>query len=331
MTDSAGPTLSVVIPTYGRDQILLNTIAALLPQSPDELLIVDQTEAHDAATESQLRAWDDAGTVRWIRLSPPSIPRAMNVGLRQARGEVVLFLDDDITPAAELVDAHREAHSRNNAEIVAVVGQVLQPGEEPTDAVARADGPYDPLATDFDFVFRGTQPSLVTNVMAGNLSVRRDAALAVGGFDEQFKGSAYRFETEFARRLVAAGYGIAFAPSASLRHLRAERGGTRQGGSHLTSASPRHGAGDYYFALRHGRGLARLRYLLRRPLREVRTKFHLRHPWYIPVKLVGELRALRQGWAAWREGPKLIEKATDAGRETQDRTKQIAAAMGIDR
>ena len=129
--------------------------------------------------------------------------------------------------------------------------------------------------------------------MAGNLSVRRDRALAIGGFDPDFVPPvSFRFETAFAKRLVAAGGRIRFEPAAEVRHLRATRGGTRIHGNHLASASPLHGVGDYVYALKHGRGLERLGYIARRPFREVRTRFHLRHPWFIPVKFVGELRAL---------------------------------------
>jgi hypothetical protein len=63
--------------------------------------------------------------------------------------------------------------------------------------------------------------------------------------------------------------------------------------------------GDCYYALRCGGGLQACWYLLRRPLREVRTRFHLRHPWWIPVKLVGELRALAQALSLHRLPPLL--------------------------
>jgi hypothetical protein len=52
--------------------------------------------------------------------------------------------------------------------------------------------------------------------------------------------------------------------------------------------------------------LPRAWYLLRRPLREVRTRFHLRHPWWIPVKLLGELRALVQALSLSRRPPLLL-------------------------
>jgi GT2 family glycosyltransferase len=120
--------------------------------------------------------------------------------------------------------------------------------------------------------------------MSGNMCLRREAALTLGGFDENFLPPvSYRFDSDFCKRLIRAGGKIRFEPSARIYHLRAARGGTRSVGCHLTSASPVHGVGDYYFAFRQGFNLATLGYVLRRPLREVRTRFHLRRPWWIPV------------------------------------------------
>ena len=113
----------------------------------------------------------------------------------------------------------------------------------------------------------------------------------MGGFDQNFQGAAYRFETEFARRIAKAGGKIRFLGTAGIDHLRVPSGGTRSRGNHLASASPRHGVGDHYYALLHAKSIEANWYCLRRMFREVRTKFHATHPWWIPVKLVGELRA----------------------------------------
>ena len=59
--------------------------------------------------------------------------------------------------------------------------------------------------------------------------------------------------------------------------------------------------GDYYFALREGRGLERLTYIASRLVRESISRFHLSHPWWIPVKLLGELRGLRMAFGLFRE------------------------------
>jgi GT2 family glycosyltransferase len=302
-----------VIVTYGRESVLTDTIESLLPQLADgELIVVDQTPVHEDATQALLGGWAKSGAIRWIRRDRPSITAAMNVGLVQAASSTVLFLDDDIVPCDDLVREHLGTLERH-PDAWAVVGRVFQPGEHEAHAEghgrtslparsSRSTG----LLADLDFPFWSDDAAWVSNVMAGNLSVRRDRAIAVGGFDENFVGSAYRFETEFARRIIKAGGKIRFAPSAWIDHLRAERGGTRSRGSHLTSASPIHGIGDYYFALRSGITPSSVAYILRRPFREVCTKFHLRHPWYIPVKLLGEFRALGAGIRAWLRPPKFV-------------------------
>ena len=286
--------VTAALPTCGREDILLNTVRRLLSQqpAPSEILVVDQTAQHEAQSERELAAWREKGTIRWIRLDRPSIPGAMNVALSEARSPIVLFIDDDIIPAPGLVAAHAAAYEGD--EIWAVTGQVLQPGEE-----ALAETPpwtETGLRASLDFSFRSPDRARIRSVMAGNLSVRRERALQIGGFDENFVGVAYRFETEFARRIWKAGGQVVYEPSANIRHLRAERGGTRRYGSHLCSLSPAHGVGDYYFALRQGASPASLAYMACRPFRETCSRFHLRHPWCIPMKWLGELTAM--AWAA---------------------------------
>ena len=65
--------LSIIIPTYGRDRVLCDTIAALLVvrDPAGELLVMDQTPTHDAETTEQLASWDQAGVIRWMRHQPP--------------------------------------------------------------------------------------------------------------------------------------------------------------------------------------------------------------------------------------------------------------------
>ena len=297
--------VTVAIPTFGREQILLDTIDMFLLQDPPaaEVLVLDHTIAHEQKTDDRLGEWGRSGRIRWLRLPEPSQPAALNVALRQSTQPYVLFLDDDIRIDQGFVRAHYEAF--DTEQIWAVAGQVLQPGEE-------EDGQYihspagGPLA-DCDFLFRSSKKVFVQNGMSGNLCVRRARALEIGGFDENFTPPvAYRFDNEFCKRLCRAGGKVVFEPRARIYHLRAQRGGTRANSNHLTSMSPEHGVGDYYFALQSARGWRRWRYALRRPLREVCTRFHLRHPWYLPVKLLGELRAFLWACLLVRQGPRLI-------------------------
>jgi len=287
--------ITIAIPTYNRGAILVETIERLLTLEPraTAILILDQTRAHPPAIEARLNAWDRDRAIRWLRLDAPSIPRAMNEALLAAETPLVLFLDDDIIPDAQLVDAHERAHE--DAALWAVAGQVLQPGEEPADLEQPDD--------DLEFHFRGSRGRLVTNVMAGNLSVRRERALQIGGFDENFTGAAYRFETDFAKRLAAAGGQIRFEPAASIRHLKLSSGGLRSYGDHRTVANPAHTAGDYYFALHHVPHFRR--YALRRIVKNVVTRYHATHPWTIPAKIVAEVRGLMLAKQLFRKGRQL--------------------------
>jgi GT2 family glycosyltransferase len=285
--------ITIVIPTYNRQKIIVETIERLLPLGAP-IVVVDQTPA---ASERL-----GALPARLIRLPEPSIPHAMNVGVDAAETDVVLFLDDDVIPSPQLIEAHTAAH--RDPDVWAVAGQILQPGEEP----ARVRQPAD----DLEFRFHADESRLVTNVMAGNLSVKRERFFDVGGFDENFVGAAYRFETDFALRIAAAGGKILFEPRASIRHLKLASGGLRSFGDHRTSASPMHSAGDYYFALHHRPPL--WRYALRRLRANVVTRFHLTHPWTIPSKLTGEIRGLLLARRLARGGRRLIGRnASPAG------------------
>ena len=298
--------LTVAVPTFCREQVLLDTIEMLLQQQPAaaEILILDQTVQHEPATVSQLQHWHEAGLISWIRDLEPSQPAALNYALKYAAHEFVLFLDDDIRIDAGFLAAHVAGFCSDSIWVVA--GQVLQPGEEADSGYSYHPSPLGGLS-DVGFPFNSARPAMIQNAMSGNMTVRRDRALQLGGFDETFAPPvSFRFDNEFSKRVCKAGGLIAFCPEARIYHLRASRGGTRSVGNHLTSASPVHGFGDYYFAFLHGRGIERWTYSGYRLYREVRTRFHLTHPWWIPVKLLGELRALWAGY--WMAAQKKRER-----------------------
>jgi GT2 family glycosyltransferase len=210
----------------------------------------------------------------------------MNAALVAATQPIVLFVDDDIVPEPDLLAGHLAGHLAHPDAIIA--GRVLQPwdeGREPSDAP-----------------FAGTRPQAVAEFMGGNFSLARDAAVLVGGFDENFVKVAYRFEAEFAHRWRASGRAIRYEPAACIHHLKADAGGTRSFGEHLSTWRPDHAVGAYYWGLR----TRAWREFALRPVRSVATKFHLRHPWRIPATLGAELGGMV--WAAklYLGGPRLL-------------------------
>jgi GT2 family glycosyltransferase len=293
--------ISVAIPTYGRDQVLVDTVQSLTSSGrpPAELMILDQTEHHDECTMRSLREWHSEGVIRWIRLPEPSIPGAMNQGLLDATHEIVLFLDDDIVPELGLLQAHVRAHERVHASLVA--GRVIQPWQE---------GANFPPGGEFHFA--SVSPGYINEFMAGNFSVRRDVACKLGGFDERFVRVAYHFEAEFAHRLRKAGHRIYYEPSACIHHLRVSAGGTRSFGEHLRSAKPNHAVGAYYFFLRTWSGWHSLLRFLGRPIRAVATRHHLRRPWWIPATLCAELAGMVWALALAVRGPQYLTSREDA-------------------
>ncbi len=295
--------LTIAIPTYRRGRILIETLERLLELDPPaaEIIVVDQTPEHPPEVARRLA--ELARSITLIRLPAPSIPHAMNVALERASTRHVLFVDDDVAPPPYLAAAHERVYADQT--VWAVVGQVLQPGEEPEhfeEATLRAG-----LIRDLAFRFNHDTACDVQNVIGCNLSVDRERALELGGFDENFSDVAYRFETEFAVRVVHAGGRVRFEPAASLRHLKIPTGGVRAWGDHRRSARPSHSIGDYYFARLHVGPF--WRYVAHRLRQNVGTRYHLTHPWFIPPKLVGEMRGLLMALRRARGGQRLRPRA----------------------
>jgi GT2 family glycosyltransferase len=287
--------ISIVMPTYRRNSVLIATIRHLLDLDPKpaEILVLDQTEKHQEAVESTLREWEVAGAIRLIRLAEPSIPRAMNRGLCEAGQDVVLFIDDDIVPESGLLQRHLRALERTGAALVA--GRVVQPWHEGKD-FSEHEG----------FHFASMQAGWIGEFMGGNFTVRREIALRLGGFDEQFVSVAYNFEAEFAYRLSRAGHRIFYEPAACVHHLRVSGGGTRAFGDHLRSFRPHHAVGAYYFILRTWSGWQSLVRFLARPLQAIATRHHLRRPWWMAATLVAELSGMAWALVLAAQGPRYL-------------------------
>jgi GT2 family glycosyltransferase len=287
--------LTIAVPTYCREQILLETVQHLisLNASGSEILVLDQSASHIPYVQSELSRLHAAGQIRLIKLNRPSIPKAMNCGLVEASHDIVLFVDDDIVPEADFIGAHLDAHTLGKGRIVA--GRVIQPWQEGRD-----------FSQDRSFHFASLQSREIGDFMGGNFSLDRHKAIALGGFDENFVSVGYRFEAEFAYRWRAAGYHIIFEPKACLHHLKVSTGGTRTFGNHLTTMRPDHSVGAYYFYLRTWSGSSTLKSIANRLFGAVATKYHLKHPWRVPPTLISEIRGLIWASRLARAGPRYI-------------------------
>jgi glycosyltransferase involved in cell wall biosynthesis len=215
--------LSVVIPTYNRAPVLERCLAALRAQALGpgedfEVIVVDDGSA-DATLEVVQRALaapPPGAPLRSLRQTNAGPAAARNRGLALARGDVVLFLGDDVIGDPGLVAAHLQAH-RQGGPRTAVLGPI-EPGYEGERTPFEAF--LDQSGLQFDFRLDGRDPEDLPFAMfyTANVSADRGALVEVGGFDERFRDAAWE-DVELSYRLSRTGVRIRFAPAARVLHL----------------------------------------------------------------------------------------------------------------
>ncbi|MEC4892801.1 MAG: hormogonium polysaccharide biosynthesis glycosyltransferase HpsN [Oscillatoria sp. PMC 1051.18] len=226
------PAISVIIPTYGREAALRDSICDLLQQDyPDfEVLVVDQTANHEPETEKFLAELANSGKISWFRVNWASLPGARNYGVRRSRGEVILFIDDDVQLPSGYLHSHARHYVRK--EVGAVAGRVF-------DRMKLADSgnkfqiedlppeAMDPgIAWYYLDLVHTVKPQRVISARGCNMSYRKEIFTQHGiWFDERFRGSAVREESDFCLRLRKTGYHVWYDPEANLVHLGEMTGG----------------------------------------------------------------------------------------------------------
>lgn len=207
--------LTVVVPTYNRTDLLARCLRGLLGQSaaPDEyeVAVVDDGSTQDvAAVIASIGAPDDR--LRLFRQGNKGPAAARNLGVRNARGDIVLFTGDDCLPDKRLVDEHLRAHSQGGD--AGVVGLVTwHPEVEITPFMAFLEsGPQ------FGFgEIADPNDVSIWHFYTANCSVRRRWIEEAGGFDEDFKHAAFE-DMELAYRMRRRGLRIVYRPSAKTYH-----------------------------------------------------------------------------------------------------------------
>ncbi len=118
--------ISVVIPTRNRAEVLRRTLPTVLnqdfPASEWEVIVVN--DGSSDATEELLRAFD--GRVRAISQPWRGAASARNAGVQSARGELIVFLDDDCFCPPDLLSEHSKAHSTANLLVIGSTAEVIR-------------------------------------------------------------------------------------------------------------------------------------------------------------------------------------------------------------
>ena len=227
------PLISVIIPTYGREEILRNSVADILKQDyPNfEILVVDQTPKHQPEITNYLEELAKQNKIKWFHLEWASLPGARNYAIRRSLGEIILFIDDDVQLTPNFLIAHAKNY-RANHKIGAVAGRVfdrMKLGESGGNLQIDYLPPQamDPGIAWYNIdLVHTVKPQQVLSARGCNMSFRRDIFTKHGlSFDERFCGSAVREESDFCLRLRQTGYKIWYDPEAYLVHLGEETGG----------------------------------------------------------------------------------------------------------
>lgn len=246
MKDNKKPLLSVVLPTLNRNKYLVHTVQQCLADKFKELevIVVDQSDEHDQETNDFFANNNDA-RLRYFLVKPKSGVAAKNFALQKAQAEIVVFLDDDILLEPDCLTAHYESYQKH-PDIGGTGGRVKQDGIPVTDTLLK----FDKYGLSGYNSFNYTGPADYTDtVPGGNMSVKRDEAIRVGGFSTNFLRSQHREESEFSDRYYRAGNTFYFEPKACIVHLAAPYGGTR---IKIDFAdSPDYYKNHLYFVLRH--------------------------------------------------------------------------------
>lgn len=219
VTGSIPPSATVAVCTRERPDELTRALRALtaLSGTASELLVVDNAPATDATR----RVVSRYPAARYVLEPKRGLNAARNRALREGRGQVVAFSDDDAAPEPGWLEAL--VCNFNDRRVVCTTGLTL-PMELETEA-------QELFETHCSFV-RGFRrrvidgiddgPLLVGHIGAGaNMAIRRDTVLELGGFDERLDaGTPTRSggDHEMFARILAAGYQIVYEPAAVSWH-----------------------------------------------------------------------------------------------------------------
>lgn len=202
--------LSVIIPTHNRLEQLRKVLQGLekqtWPCNEFEVLVV--SDGSTDGTDTFLRAAMTCLHLRAFFQPNQGVAAARNLGIAQATGEIVLFLDDDVVPLPELIDEHLRFHSLYGDSAI-VIGPMLAPPDYEPSPWVRWE--LEKLAEQYHDMTTGQWAPTARQFYTGNTSLARRHLVESGGFDPTFRRAE---DVELAYRLAQRGLKFFFNPRA---------------------------------------------------------------------------------------------------------------------
>ena len=213
-----GTSVSVVVVSRGRPGLLQTCLKAISQLRYDnfELVVVA-----DKSGIAAVKASDLANLAKTVLFEEPNVSIARNLGIAQAAGELVAFIDDDAVPEPGWL--HHLAAVFADQDIAAAGGYVRGRNGisyQYSGQIVDALGASTPLrhSGDAPTVIEG-RPGQTLKTIGTNSAFRRDVFVKLGGFNPAF--GYYLDETELNIRLAKAGWKSAIVPLAQVHHCRA--------------------------------------------------------------------------------------------------------------
>jgi len=213
----AGPTISVIVPVHNGGVDFRRCLSALkqAQPSPTEIVVVVDGDTDDPWHLAKLCG------ARVLILPVTGGPaRARNLGARTAQGDILFFVDADVT-----------IHPDAIGQVVAAFSTEQTPSgsASTTRDLAAVFGSYDdaPAAPDFLSQYKNLFHHYVHQTAREEAStfwgacgaIRRDVFLSIGGFDERYRRPSIE-DIELGYRLKRAGHRICLHKSLQVKHLK---------------------------------------------------------------------------------------------------------------
>jgi GT2 family glycosyltransferase len=209
------PPASIVIPTKGRLSYLRVALASIVPAAREqgaEIVVVD-----DGGASPEMRAAaEQAGALYEPHDRPRGLNVARNTGVDRSRGELVVFVDDDVSVSEAWLAALLEA-AAENPDVDVFTGPIRAQLEGPAP---RTCGSEDAPITTLDL---GPADTDTEFAWGANMAVRRGALLRVGPFDPSLEDGGDEQEWQERLRRREPGARVRYVAKAGVLHRRVGR------------------------------------------------------------------------------------------------------------
>lgn len=205
--------VSIIIPTHNRSDALAETLARLARQDfagAWEAIVVNNNCTDD--TDDVVKNYKFPVSLKVIHEKSPGPAAARNRGVEAARGEYIIFIDNDILVEENFISQHFQMLEENPG--CWFVGRV----KNPKQLRATAFGRYSDDNHENNFAIYPTETITEIDAATGaNWAMRRAEFLKVGGFDRAFAIASCE-DSELSLRARQAGIKTMFNPRSVVLH-----------------------------------------------------------------------------------------------------------------